>query len=56
MNKIDTVEKSSLESLAAEVRHLRDRLEDMEDLLDLRAAVTNNNGTPGAPWKQVKAE
>jgi len=56
MNNTDTVEKPTLESLAAEVRHLRDRLEDMEDLMDLRAAVKRNNGQPGVPWEQVKAE
>ena len=51
-----TLEKLTLESLAAEVRALRDRLEDMEDLLELRAAVERNAGQPGTPWEQVKPE
>jgi hypothetical protein len=51
-----TLEKPTLESLAAEVRALRDRLEDMEDLLELRAAVERNAGQPGTPWEQVKPE
>ncbi|MCE0497759.1 MAG: hypothetical protein LV481_07425 [Methylacidiphilales bacterium] len=51
-----TLEKPTLESLAVEVRRLRERLEDMEDLMELRAAVERNAGKPGTPWEQVKAE
>lgn len=51
-----TLEKPTLESLAAEMRLLRERLEDMEDLMELRAAVERNAGKPGTPWEQVKAE
>lgn len=51
-----TLEKPTLESLAVEVRRLQERLEDMEDLLELRAAVERNAGKPGTPWEQVKAE
>ena len=51
-----TTEKPTLESLAAAVRHLQERLEDMEDLMELRAAVEENAGKPGVPWEQVKAE
>jgi hypothetical protein len=50
------LEKPTLESLAAEVRQLQQRLEDMEDLMELRAAVERNAGKPGTPWEQVKAE
>lgn len=49
-------EKPTLESLAAAVRRLQERLEDMEDLMELRAAVERNAGKPGVPWEQVKAE
>jgi len=52
----DTLEKPTLESLAVEVRRLQERLEDMEDLIELRAAVERNAGKPGAPWEQVKSE
>jgi hypothetical protein len=45
----------TLESLAAEVRRLQERMEDMEDLLELRAAVEQNAGKPGTPWDKVKA-
>jgi len=52
----EKLEKPTLESLAADVRHLRERLEDMEDLMDLRAAVERNAGAPGTPWEQVKKD
>ena len=51
-----TLEKPTLESLALEVSRLKERLEDMEDLMELRAAVERNAGKPGTPWEQVKAE
>jgi hypothetical protein len=51
-----TLEKPTLESLAVEVRRLQERFEDMEDLMELRAAVERNAGKPGTPWEQVKAE
>jgi len=50
------LEKPTLESLAVEVRRLQERLEDMEDLMELRAAVERNAGKPGTLWEQVKAE
>jgi hypothetical protein len=50
------LEKPTLESLAAEVRRLQERLEDMEDLMELRAAVERNAGKPGVPWKKVRTE
>jgi hypothetical protein len=52
----DTLEKPTLESLVVEVRRLQQRLKDMEDLLELRAAVERNAGKPGVPWEQVKTE
>ena len=50
------LEKPTLESLAAEVRRLQERLEDMEDIMELRAAVERNAGKPGIPWEKVKTE
>jgi hypothetical protein len=38
------------------VRILRERLEDMEDLMDLRTAVKRNGKKPGTPWSKVKKE
>lgn len=56
MSDVSIVEKPTLESLALAVRRLQERLEDMEDLMELRAAVERNAGKPGVPWEQVKAE
>jgi hypothetical protein len=56
MSDISIAEKPTLESLALAVRRLQERLEDMEDLMELRAAVERNAGKPGIPWEQVKAE
>ncbi len=50
------LENPTPESLAVELRGLQERLEDMEDLMELRAAVERNAGKPGTPWEQVKAE
>jgi hypothetical protein len=50
------LEKPTLESLAVEVRRLQERLEDMEDLMELRAAVERNAGQPGIPWEKVRKE
>ena len=56
MSDVSIAEKPTLESLAAAVRRLQERLEDMEDLMELRAAVERNAGKPGVPWEQVKAD
>ena len=50
------LKKPTLKSLAAEVRRLRERLEDVEDLIELRSAIERNAGKPGVPWEKVKAE
>ncbi len=51
-----TIEKPTLESLAAAVLQLQERIEDLEDLHELRAAVERNAGKPGIPWEQAKTE
>ena len=56
MSDVSIAENPTLESLAVAVRRLQERLEDMEDLIELRAAVERNAGKPGAAWDQVKAE
>jgi hypothetical protein len=38
------------------VARLRDRVEELEDLRDLNAAVVRNAGKPGIPWEKAKAE
>jgi hypothetical protein len=56
MSDVSIAEKPTLESLAMAVRLLQERLEDIEDLIELRAAVERNAGKPGVPWEQVKTE
>jgi hypothetical protein len=48
--------KPSLHRLSAELARLRDRVEELEDLRDLNAAIARNAGKPGIPWAQVKKE
>jgi len=51
-----TLENPTLELLATEIRRLQERLEDVEDLMELRDAIVENGDKPLIPWEQVKAE
>lgn len=46
--------KPSLKRVSAEVAQLRARIEDLEDLRDLNAAITRHAGKPGVPWEKAK--
>ena len=48
--------KPSLQRLSAELKRLRARVEDLEDLRDLNAAVTRNAGKAGTPWARARKE
>jgi len=56
MGNLISRKKPTLKSLAAEMRRLQERVEDMEDLIELRSAIERNAGKPGVPWEQVKKE
>ena len=59
MGKILQVAKSkkvTLCRLSAEVMRLRKRVEDLEDLRDLNAAISRNEGKPETPWELVRKE
>jgi hypothetical protein len=56
MSNAASLKKPTLKSLAAEMRRLQERIEDMEDLIELRGAIERNAGKPGVPWEQVKTE
>ena len=42
--------KLTLQQLTEEVNHLRERVEDLEDLSDLKEAVKRNGDQPLIPW------
>jgi hypothetical protein len=46
----------TVRKLQSELHHLRRRVEDLEDLRDLNAAIERNAGKPGVPWEEVKRE
>ncbi|HMD84427.1 MAG TPA: hypothetical protein VKO18_06965 [Terriglobia bacterium] len=46
----------TVRQLHSEVQRLRRRVEDLEDLRDLNAAIERNAGQPGVPWSEVKRE
>ena len=48
--------KPSLKRMSAELAQLRARVEDLEDLRDLNAAIGRNGGKRGIPWTQAKKE
>ena len=56
MSNVASLKKPTLKSLAAELSRLQERIEDMEDLIELRGAIERNAGKPGVPWEQVKRE
>ncbi len=49
-------EKPTLYKLAAEVNHLRERAEDLQDLHDLKQAIQRNGDKPLIPLAKVKKE
>ena len=54
--KRSTRSKPSLKRVSAELARLRARVEDLEDLRDLNAAITRNAGKPGTSWSQARKE
>lgn len=46
--------KPTLRGLSQEVSRLRSRVEELEDLRDLNAAVARNQGKPGMAWDKAK--
>lgn len=48
--------KPSLKRMSAELVQLRARVDDLEDLRDLNAAIARNGGKRGIPWARAKKE
>jgi hypothetical protein len=51
----DTAVLQKVEALAKTVERLETRVEDLEDLRDLQAAIAENGAEPLIPWEQAKA-
>ena len=51
----DTAVLQKVEALAKTVERLQERIEDLEDLRDLQAAIAENGTEPLIPWEQAKA-
>ncbi len=49
------VRRPTLRGLSHEVSRLRSRVEELEVLRDLNAAVVRNQGKPGVAWDKAKA-
>jgi hypothetical protein len=54
MNEASMFER--IETLRQAVRRLERRVEDLEDLRDLDAAIAENDNKPLICWEQAKAE
>ena len=52
----DTAVLKKIETLAKTVERLQVRVEDLEDLRDLQAAIVENGTEPLIPWEQAKAD
>jgi hypothetical protein len=48
--------RPTVRELHSELQRLRRRVEDLEDLRDLNAAIERNGDKPGVPWSEVKRE
>ena len=53
--KRKSVRRPTLRGLSREVARLRGRVEELEDLRDLNAAIVRNAGKPGIPWEKARA-
>ena len=56
MSEALSADSPSLNELAAEVRRLRERVDDLEDLRDLNDAIERNAGKSGTSWQDVCRE
>jgi len=52
----DAAVLQKVETLTKTVERLQERVEDLEDLRDLQAAIAENGSEPLIPWEKAKAE
>lgn len=46
--------KPTVRALSEELKRLRLRVDELEDLRDLNSAIARNQGKAGIPWDRVK--
>ena len=51
----DTAILEKVDALTKTVERLQERIEDLEDLRDLQAAIVENASAPLIPWEQARA-
>ena len=56
MHMSESAVLQKLDSLAATVARLEERIADLEDLRDLETAVAENSGKPLTPWEVAKKQ
>lgn len=54
--KKKSTRKPTLHALSRELSGLRARVEDLEDLRDLNAAIARNGNKAGVAWEKAKAD
>ena len=52
----DAAVLQKVKTLTKTVERLQERVEDLEDLRDLQAAIEENGNAPLIPWEQAKGE
>ena len=52
----DAAVSQKVETLTKTVERLQERVENLEDLWDLQAAIAENGSEPLIPWDQAKAQ
>lgn len=52
----EEAKEPTIKEIAAELARLRERVEDLEDALDLDEAIHRNGDTPLIPWDQAKRD
>ncbi len=56
MNETISPETATVGQVAEDLLRLKERVEDLEHLRDLNAAIQRNAGQPGTPWEEICQE
>ena len=55
-NLTQEMKEPTLQEVCAELARLKDRVEELEDAHELKAAILRNGDKPLIPWEQAKKE